>query len=236
MKRISVTSLEKFRRFITSASSFDTEEALIESLKGIFKGNDKTKFGQAYHKIIEGDFHKVQDEIKVKCFEKKVLDEFIFTSKQAVPALAFRLSHPALTHEMNISKVFDTHYFPIQVTGRIDGIEGMIVRDAKTRFRSLDVEEYIESSQWKFYLDILESDIFFYDVFEIQGFKELPSKMPYRMDDVRVIAHDPIRCDRYPQMVADINMLLNDFLDYIHNRRLLDLLKPALEQTESLNF
>jgi hypothetical protein len=235
MKRISVTTLEKFRRYINEVSSFDTEASLIESLKGMFKGNDKTKFGQAYHKIIEGDFHKVNDEIKVKCFEKKILDEFIFTPAQAVPALAYRISHPALTHEMSVCKEYETLHGIIQVTGRVDGIEGMIIRDVKTRFKSLDVEEYIESSQWKFYLDMLESDIFFYDVFEIQSIQRVANKQPYRLD-VRVVAHDPIRCDRYSNMTNEINTLLNDFMDYINNRGFYDLLKPAMNETTSLNF
>jgi hypothetical protein len=236
MKRISVTTLEKFRRFITEASAYDTEASLIESLKGLFKGNDKTKFGGAYHKLIEGEYHKHNDEIKVKCFEKNILDEFVFTSPQAVPALAYRLNHPALTHEMNVSKIYDTIHGSIQVTGRVDGIEGMLTRDVKTRFKSLDVQEYIDSSQWKFYLDMLDSNIFFYDVFEVQGFKELPAKQPYRMNDVRIIAHDPIRCNRYETMMSEINTLLNDFIEYINNRKFFDLLKPALQETESLNF
>lgn len=206
-------------------SSFDTEDALIESIKGLFKGNDKTKFGGAYHKIIEGDYFWHNDKVHADGFE--------FTADQAAPAIEFRAAHRSMVHEMELRKTYYTSFFPIQVTGRIDGIEGAHIRDSKTKFRSVKFQEYIESCQWKFYLDNLDLNVFWYDLFEVQGFKELPAQAPFVIEDnVKVIPHDPLKCERYTGMENELHSLLNNFLEYIHNRGFLSLLKPAHPENE----
>ena len=53
MYKLSVTTIEKFRRYVVGASEYDTEQALLEAIKGVFTGNDKTRTGSCYHKIIE---------------------------------------------------------------------------------------------------------------------------------------------------------------------------------------
>jgi hypothetical protein len=220
MKRISVTTIEKFRRYMTEASAFDTEDALLESIKGVFKGNDKTQLGGAYHQLIEGKFESAGDEFKA--------GDFIFTVDQARPALDYRLLHPLMVHEMNVQKIYETRYGPIQVTGRVDSIDGIQVRDVKTKFSYLDVQEYMDSCQWKFYLDAEELDTLIYDVFIIKGFESLPFNKPYKLD-IRVEDPVEIRCDRYHGMSHDLKTQLNDFMDYIHNRKLFDALKPAIQ-------
>ena len=54
-KVVRVTQLEKFRRFITDHSEYDTEQSVIDTLTGEFKGNEYTYIGTAFHKIVEGD-------------------------------------------------------------------------------------------------------------------------------------------------------------------------------------
>jgi hypothetical protein len=217
MYRVSVTTIEKFRRFMAGASPFDTEEALLETIKGIFVGNDKTKVGSAYHKLIEGKFEK-----KNRLY---VADGISFTSDQAIPALKYSMDHRFVVNEVDQYKVYETNYFPIQVSGRVDSIHGVFIRDAKARFRNVNVEDYYESFQWRFYLDMLDADTFFYDSFEIKGFDALPMK-----DDVQIIAHEPFECIRYDRMQEDVVYLLNAFLEYLHFRNIVHLLKPAIEE------
>ena len=51
---IRVTTLESFRRFRDNVTeTYDTEEKLIEHIKGEFKGNCKTEIGSAFHYLIE---------------------------------------------------------------------------------------------------------------------------------------------------------------------------------------
>ncbi len=230
MHRVSVTTLEKFRRYMAEASPYDTEESLIESLKGIFKGTDKTLYGSAYHKLIEGEYVACEGEVAVNI----VNDLFVFTKKQYDPALKFREQRLAMIYEQDVRKIYNTSFGPIQVTGRIDGIEFTKAHDFKTCFRAVDDQSYRDSSQWKFYLDMLELGIFQYDVFEIKGFKQLFGS-PHKLD-VDVIAHEPIICNRYKGMEAELLTLLNDFLSYINNRQFQSLLKPALEDAKDIIF
>lgn len=232
MQRISVTTLEKFRRYITEASPFDTEESLLESLKGLFTGNDKTKFGSAYHKVVEGEFNVTKQGLVVIADN----ESFVIPLEIAKPGLDYKKAHPLMVHEMKLSKIYESNYFPIQVSGRVDGMEGACIRDLKCKFRSPDWQEYMDSLQWKCYLDIMELSVFYYDIFEIKGFAELPSRQPYLIDKVQVIAHEPLMCEKYDYMNRDIMYWLNAFLDYVHQKNLLHLLKPAIVQDDTLTF
>lgn len=228
--RVSVTTLEKFRRYMNEVSSFDTEESLLESIKGIFKGNDKTKTGSAFHKIIEGEYTKVKGRI--------IAEDVSFTLQQAKVALDYKKRHPLMVHEISIRKTYPTNFFPIQVSARIDGADGLAIRDTKTKYRTVDVQEYLDSCQWKFYLDIMEADQFYYDLFEVQNFgfsQKGGSSLMELTKDVQFIPHDPLSCIRYENMVPDIMVILNGFLDYLHNRNIVHLLKPAIIEPE-LNF
>lgn len=207
-------------------TSFDTEEALVETIKGTFVGTDKTKVGHAYHKIIEGDYQYLGG--------KYAAEGIIFTKEQALPAIRYQLLHDNILSEVPVSKIYDTRYGPVQVNGRVDAIEGLRIRDAKTKFRSVDLKEYLASSQWKYYLDMLDAEIFYYDVFEVKRFSELPpgKRGPFEVPaSVHIVGHDPMELVRYPQMEQEITTLLNDFLDYINNRHFFPLLKPAASET-----
>jgi hypothetical protein len=216
------------------ASPFDTEEALLESLRGEFTGNDKTKTGGAYHKIIEGDY-SYQDDLILAPGEKDSGD-FLFTQEQAAAALQYKKDHPLMVHEMKASKIYHTTKFPIQVSGRVDGAEGLAVRDAKLKFRPFTVSDYLDSYQWRYYLDMLQTEVFYYDIFEVLGFPGLPTDFtgallppPYKIE-AEIIAHPEIQCLAYRDMFYDITDLLELFLSYLENREIMHLLKPALPE------
>lgn len=233
MYKISVTTLEKFRRYMNEASAYDTEEALIESIKGTFKGNDKTNFGGAYHKIIEGDFIK-QNKIVIA-------DNICFNLNQAKPALQYRFNHPVVANEIPIEKVYSIATYPdVLIKGKVDIIVGLNVRDVKCKFKYVDTREYTESCQWKFYLDMLQARNFFYDIFEVKGFNGFVSpNMFYERfnsderaplivsDEVEIIGHDPLECVAYPGMLEEIQSIIVDFFDFVESRNLFKYLKQA---------
>jgi hypothetical protein len=220
MQRISVTTLEKFRRFIDGVSEWDTEASLIESLEGKFTGNDKTKVGSAYHLLIEGKAYSAPNLYEA--------EGIWFTKEQAKAGLLYRATHLSMKHEVVCHKVYDTDYWPIQVSGRVDGIDGREIHDVKLKFGRLDWTEYMKSCQWKFYLDMMDTDVFWYDVFMVHGFDALVQE-PYTLPDVTIKAEEPMKCTAYPRMQADNLQLLNHFLEYIHDRNLVHLLKPAVD-------
>lgn len=223
MKRISVSTLEKFRRYMNNVSSFDTEAALIESLTGTFTGNDKKKFGGAFHKLIElgtGAMDGLADTV----------DGVLFTDAHMWPAFEYRLNHPKVIHEVPASKIYDTMFGPIQVSARIDAIEGAAIRDPKTKYRDLgDLRDYSNSYQWRFYLDMAESEVFYYDHFEVIGFKGFIQDGDTFIVDpsVQIKAHDPLQCLAYANMQRDCLCLINEFLIYIHARGFEHYLKEA---------
>lgn len=208
-------------------SQFDTEQSLIESLTGVFTGNDKTRTGSAYHKIIEGEYSAV-DGIH---YAKGDGVTIAFTAAQAKPALDYRAAHPTMVHEVDIRRIYQPKGFaPIQVTGRVDGIEGMAVRDVKTKYKPVNQNEYTRSVQWKFYCDILGASEFFYDVFEVRGFPEkLPEgELVHLPKDVMVIPFDPIHCLPYDGMIDECHAWLTLFLQWVEFKNLSSYLKPAL--------
>lgn len=207
-------------------SPVDTEESLIQTLSGEFVGNDKTKFGTAYHSLIEGDYIFNREEKSFK------VGDFVFSSEQAYPGLSYKASHQSMVHEMVASKIYETKYGQIQVSGRIDGIEGLFVRDIKTKFRTPKDQEYRDSLQWRHYLIMLGLDIFFFDLFEVRGFEALPFNPPYQFGEVSIIPHEPIECNRYEGMEDDVLNYLNLFLDYVHLKNFHHYLKPALEHED----
>lgn len=208
---------------MNEVSPYDTEEALIETLSGKFTGNDKTKIGSAYHKIIEGDFQLIKQSGIIYA------DDIAFTMEQALPALDFRSAHMDIVNEITVSKHYEVGDDIIQVSGRIDGLEGIETRDTKTKFRSIDYQEYMESYQWRFYLDMLELDTFHYDLFEIKGFQQLSGAAPFFLPDVHVMPVETLTCYSYSRMQTDCYILLNQFMQYIHNRNFYHLLKTANE-------
>lgn len=223
MYRISVTTLEKFRRYMNEVSESDTEESLIESLKGEFKGNELAMIGSAYHKLIEVD-------TKPEGLLYRAEDIY-FTKEQAEPAFNFKKKHPLMTHEIVCRKTYETKYFPIQVSGRVDGIEGVQIRDTKMKFSYIKWQEYLDSIQWRFYLDMLDADVFWYDVFLVKGFNALPPQAPYTLHDVTITYEEPMQCLRYANMSNDLQLILDQFLEFLHDRKLLIHLKPAMEET-----
>lgn len=228
MYRISVTTLECFRRYLTEASPFDDEVRLLETLRGVFVGNPKTQFGAAYHKILEGKYTRGRGG-------NVYANGYLFTEDQAAPALEFRSLHPDVTTEVAVAKTYDTHFFPIQVSGRVDALEGLFIRDGKTKFRPVAWEEYMASCQWKFYCDMLGADSFFYDVFEVKHFPDDVDLQTKFFPDVQVRPVQSICCTTYGGMDEELSTLLNDFLGYIANRKLWKFLKPALNNESILD-
>jgi len=228
MYRISVTTLEKFRRYMADTSSYDTEAALIETLSGTFEGNDKTKTGSAFHKIIEDPSSATPVKKDNKLW--LVSENIAFPSACAEKALSFRNQHPLLVYEIPVGKIYRTKKYEVKVTGRIDSIEGKHIRDAKTKYRApSDLTDYTDSCQWMFYLDIIGLKVFHFDIFEVKRFKELKAAEDgiCYLEGIDIVYHDPITCLAYLTMNEYLHYLVEQFMIYIEFRNLFHLLKLA---------
>ena len=171
---IRATQLEAFRKYIEQSdyASYEiTEQSVIDSITGVFTGNFYTKIGKAFHKIIEEGAPKCE---KVDAGERTFLyyskeqkepvpcgrsfdiegDKVIMDIPQCKTALAYRGEYPNAFHEIRLYKDFGDAI----ITGCADMIDGIEIRDIKTKYSHPTDADYINSCQWKFYLQLFNAN------------------------------------------------------------------------------
>lgn len=223
---IRVTQIESFRKFITNSIERDyyeiPEQRVIDTIKGDFKGNEYSRIGTAFHSIIETGKPNFADPSKGCVID--VDDHGVrFNAKQLQIALDYRNEHPGAFHEVRRYK----DYGRAIVTGCADLIDGIELRDIKTKYSKVSDSAYTDSCQHRFYLDIFKADVFHYDLFIFEDYKL--ERHGYDVRGLELKRHDPpITCYRYPDMEADNLALVNAFMDFAENRNLV----PYLNFTE----
>lgn len=229
-----VTQLEKFRRFVSGNYEYETEQDLIDTITGTFQGNEYTWIGTAFHSIVEtgnpatkkvaaGERHFLyygKDTTEpVPCGREFDIDGHPVTLdvEQCKIALSYRNQHPGAFHEIRQYK----DYEDAVVTGCADMIEGLEIRDIKTKYSTPDDKDYINSCQWRYYLDIFGADTFRFDLFVFEGYSK-----ERHGTDVRGLPfrrHEPaIACYRYEGMEQDNRSLLDEFLRWARFRNIID--------------
>lgn len=236
---IRVTTLEAFRRFrdeditYTDADGFDhyvEEQDVIESVTGEFKGNEYTRIGTAFHSIVETgkpDCIKLPSEKKIKKVRNKDVEievpagrEFDIDGfkvkldvNQCKVAMQYRNEHPHASHEVRLFK----RYGDAIVTGQADMIDGLDLRDIKTKYSRIKDEQYIKSCQWRFYLDMFGLDWFYFDFFLFKGYKLEVNG--YDVRGLELERYQPaIWCQRYARMHDDCMDLIHDFLYWCNQK------------------
>lgn len=212
---IRVTQLEKFRRYITEASSYDTEESVIATLSGEFKGNEMTRIGTAFHKVVEIGNLTCCKEVDNR-FEFDIDGHPVALNyNQCQLGLNYRNEHLGAFHEVRLYK----DYGCAIVTGCADMIDGIEIRDIKTKYSQPNDSDYINSCQWRYYLDIFNADVFHFDLFVFEGYKK--EEHGHNVTKLNLTRYTPpITCYRYSNMEADNIALLNAFMDWVESKGL----------------
>lgn len=223
---VRVTTIEAFRRYLANGEHdyYEiTEQSVIDSISGEFTGNEYSRIGTAFHSIVETGAPRFAEPTEGCVID--VDDHGVrFNAQQLQVALDYRNEHPGAFHEVRRYK----DYGRAIVTGCADMIDGIELRDIKTKYSTPSDKDYIDSCQWRYYLDIFNADVFHFDLFTFEGYKL--DKHGY---DVRVLGlkrhTPPITCYRYLDMEADNLALLNTFMDWAESRDLLKyLIKPTI--------
>lgn len=236
---VRVTQIEAFRRW-TMQSDHDLyeipEQSVIDSITGTFTGNDLTRVGTAFHAIVQtGCLPCTPAPSGTRSFTRyghaetePVPEGRTFTIDghnvtldlaQIDTALAYRYSHRGAFHETRIYK----DYGPAVVTGCADMIDGITLRDIKTRFSPPQDTPYYDSCQWRFYLDMFGADTFLFDIFTFRGYSAERHAADVR--GLTLQAHTPpISVYAYAAMRQDLDLLLRQFLQWADMRGLM----PAL--------
>lgn len=238
---IRVTQLEAFRRYLYDAYGYITEQSVIDNITKEFKGNSYTRIGTAFHSVVEtgepetvkvdsGERHFMyygKDKSEpVPCGRKFSIDgtDVVLDISQCRTALEYRGRFPGALHEVREYK----EYPEAVVTGCADLIYGASIRDIKTKFSSPSDADYIDSAQWRFYLELFECDVFHFDLFIFDGYN-----LEKHGDDARglpLIKHEPsIDCYRYDGMESDNRRLLLQFLDFCETKDLIKYLHSQIK-------
>lgn len=220
MKKVSVTHLETFRRFRDGTTEWDTEQKVIDAISGEFKGNDYTFIGTAGHYVIE--YNRMNCEL----LQEIVLNSYgvSFSKKQIESMLSFAVGILPFVPEVKLTKKYETQIGTISLTGIADRLKGNTIGDNKFKFSPPKLTEYYDSCQWKFYLSIFGLEWFYYDIFEFVGYKP---EMGRNVADLELIKHEPFGCFAYVGMEADLQQLVDDFIEWAVYRDLLKHLKEV---------
>lgn len=215
MIQVRTTILESFRRFRDGVTeTYDNEQSMIEKLSGEFQGNNKTEIGSAFHLIIEMNGIENAIELFSKTGVKFNVDQFEMAVNHSCNIQPF-------IPEVRQSKIFNTKYGEISITGCADVLQGNTIRDTKCKFRAPEYLEYYDSYQWRIYLSIFGLNRFLYDIFEFIGYDD---KLGKDVSKLELKQHEPFECLRYENMEIDIEILLNDFMEWVEFRNLKHLL------------
>lgn len=216
---IRVTQLEAFRRFMANGdhSYYEiTEQSVIDSITGEFKGNCKTRIGTAFHALVENFAANVPNRMVRGGYILDIDGYEVEISIEAISeAVKYHNEHQNAFHEVREYK----DYGRAIVSGCADIIDGLEIRDIKTKFRAPTDADYIDSAQWRFYLDIFGADTFHYDIFVFNGYKD---SMEHNASECTLTRHTPpITCYRYPALHDDCVNLVNEFMDWAERRDLI---------------
>ena len=240
---IRVTQLEKFRRFISGEYEYETEQGVIDCITQEFTGNEYTRIGTAFHSIVEtgkplcekvpaGErsflYYGKEQKEPVPCGRKFNIDGYnvVLDVNQCQVALDYRNEYPNAYHEIRLYKDFGNAI----ITGCADMIDGMEIRDIKTKYSYPSDIDYINSCQWKFYLELFQANVFHFDLFVFEGYDK--NKHGYDVRGLPLKRYEPaITCYRYKGMEQDNMNLVHSFLEWAEYRNLTKyLLKEKIEE------
>ena len=214
---VRTTAIEAFRRYLANGENdyYEiTEQSVIDSVTGEFKGSEYTRIGTAFHSVVqygEPCYADSQDGCMIDVDDHAVR----FNEEQLKIALDYRNEHPNAYHEYRGYR----EYGRAIVTGCADMIDGVEIRDIKTKYSTPSDADYINSCQWRYYLDIFGADVFHFDLFVFNGYSK--EKHGYDVRGLELTRHTPpITCYRYPEMENDNLALLNQFMDWAEARGL----------------
>lgn len=236
---VRVTQLESFRRFISGEYDYITEQSVIENITQEFTGNEYTRIGSAFHKVVElGNIQAAErlglatraeaGERSFTYYNKPKTeptpqgwrigegdDTAILDDEQVETAERYARKYPAAMHEVRTYKDYDD----VVVTGCADIINGLEIRDIKTKYSTINDVDYINSAQWRFYMELFECQYFAFDLFAFDGYK-----LEKHGDDVRGLPlkpiQPPVNCVWYNKLREDNKLLLKEFMQWIKYRNL----------------
>ena len=189
--RVHVTDLDQllwFRRI----EAMTTEE-LVSRLRREEPPNRAMAMGTAWHSVLENP----------------PADELLAVERDGFTFLVecdAEITLPQI-REIRAEKTYLIDGLTVTLTGGCDGITGNVVTDHKLTARP-DPEKYLDSYQWRAYLEIYSADVFEYILYHALDRGEEKGN--------QVIIKDvsPFRFYRYPGMENDLLAGIREFVEF----------------------
>lgn len=192
MMRLSVSDLETYRFWCANEDA--TLDDLLRKLRHEEPPTPAMEAGRAFAKLMEtfpdGE-HSVCE-----------VDGWKFDFSQ----LDAELPRPDL-RELKAEVKFNTPHGPVTLVGKVDGLNGLEVRDQKLTER-YDPEKYLDSLQWRAYLVMFGAKRFTYDVFSCR----------YKGRVVEVTGYEPFSFYAYPRIKEDVQRAVNALASIVAER------------------
>lgn len=192
MIRVSATQLESYRRWMINDES--TIGDMINYLLRRTPPTEAMLVGSAFHKVLENA--KYNDELTL--VEQ---DGFKFD----LSALDCEIALPE-TKEFKLEKQTIINGEQVTFVGVVDAIQVNEIFDHKLTSKP-DVENYIDSMQWRCYLDWFDCDKFTYNLFQ--------SYKPDNQDIYQIKSFLPVSFYRYDRMGRDIHNISSSFIEFV---------------------
>lgn len=186
--RVSATDIDAYRRY--RADEDMTLDEFVAQMRREFEPTPAMAAGTALHKALElaepGDFATLK------------ANGHTFT----VETIA-RLDLPDI-REAKATKDYQVGPITVTLVGKVDAAVGNRIDDHKLTSR-FDAERFLNSYQWRLYLEIFSADIFRWNVFE--GRETEPCNWT-------IFAFHPLVTYRYPKMGEDVEREVGLFAEF----------------------
>lgn len=195
MLRATVSQIEQFRRY-RNDEDYPTGRFLAY-LQDILLPTPQQLVGIAFHEALEHIDYGAHEEISARGFT------FRFSTDFVLPIQYLR--------EARCERVYDTSAGKIEIRGRVDAIEPMVIYDHKTT-SNFDPERYLDGYEWRYYLDLTASKKFVWNVFELS-----PTKKP---DVFEVPRAHVLTQFTYPGISRDCGALADEFASFLKTQKI----------------
>ena len=189
--RISATHIDAYRYYRQHEES--SLEKLIADLRRESPPTEAMLVGTALHKALE--------------FAKEGAVTHLFQDGYSFEIATDAIIDLAEIRELKTTAEWMIDGTPVTLVGKVDGIHGKRIDDHKTTSSSFDAEKYLNTFQWRIYLELFKADVFLWNVFELK--QDAKNWKHYVIRDVH-----QLQAYRYPGMRQDIEDELRLFVDF----------------------
>lgn len=208
MLKISPTLLERYRLARQGMYNLDGS-AVIEYLTKDFEMSWQASRGIAYHEMLEHGPERYAaigpdgEILGYKVPEPQFETTWEFEPAAVEPLQAARLEYKHMIHETWAEFDIEAAGYQVKIRYKIDGLDGLIAREFKTKSRKPKVSEYADGIQWKVYLaGMPELQAVKYDIFQLGAKNNWCKRYQFRLD-------------RYPGIERDVQEMSEELITWL---------------------